>query len=324
MAGQLKMMQIVLIGFCAGAASALLFASVASGILFSILLFYLAPLPVMIAAIGWSHWAGLAGAAAASAILAFVFQDYFFVTFLIGIGLPAWWLGYLALLARPAPAAHGFEWYPPGRLVLWSAIIGTLVVVAAIPHFGFDLASFQTALKELFEGALPSQTDGPADTSANELSSAIDAWVFLAPSVAAAVSTAMLLLNLWLAGRIVKISGRLRRPWPNIPAMTFPALAPALIGVAVACSFLPDLAGLVSRILVASLLVAYALLGFAVLHTITRDLKGRGLVLASAYAAVFVFGVPMLMMTLLGLADTAFGLRARFAVKGGPPPAPRP
>ncbi len=53
------MMQIVLIGLGAGAASALLFASVASGSLLSLLLFYLAPLPILIAALGWSHWAGL-------------------------------------------------------------------------------------------------------------------------------------------------------------------------------------------------------------------------------------------------------------------------
>jgi hypothetical protein len=88
------------------------------------------------------------------------------------------------------------------------------------------------------------------------------------------------------------------------------------------CSFLPDLPGLVSRIFTASLLVAYALLGFAVLHSITRNVSSRGFVLAGAYAAVFVFGWPVLIMTLLGLADTAFGLRTRFGQQRGPP-APR-
>ncbi len=65
-AGQLVMMQIVLVGLGAGAASALLFASVASGSPLSILLFYLAPLPILIAAIGWSHWAALIAALAAA------------------------------------------------------------------------------------------------------------------------------------------------------------------------------------------------------------------------------------------------------------------
>ena len=44
------MMQIGLIGISAGAAAALLFASVTSGSLLAVLLFYLAPLPMLIAA----------------------------------------------------------------------------------------------------------------------------------------------------------------------------------------------------------------------------------------------------------------------------------
>ena len=319
------MMQIVLIGIGAGAAAALLFASVASGAMLSILLFYLAPLPIMIAALGWSHWAGLIGALAASAALAFAFGNYFFVAFLIVIGLPAWWLGYLALLGRPTPAANdSIEWYPLGRLVLWCAVIGTLVVVAAIPHFGLNQERFQAALKHAFESVLQLQSDAssgsPELPGISDASRVIEFLVVAGPPAAAVVSTVTLTLNLWLAGLIVKISGRLKRPWPTIPAMTFPVQAPALIAGAVVCSFLPDLFGLVSRIFTASLLMAYALLGFAVLHAITREMSSRGFVLAGAYAAVFVFGWPVLIMTLLGLADTAFSLRTRIAQKRGPPP----
>jgi hypothetical protein len=54
------MMPNLLIALGAGAASALLFASIASGSLLAILLFYLAPLPILIAALSWTHWTGLA------------------------------------------------------------------------------------------------------------------------------------------------------------------------------------------------------------------------------------------------------------------------
>ena len=86
-------------------------------------------------------------------------------------------------------------------------------------------------------------------------------------------------------------------------------------------SFLPGMPGILSAIFAATLLMAYAVLGFAVLHALTRPVASRGFVLAGAYAAVLVFGWPVLVMTLLGLAETAFNLRAR-AVKSGPP-APR-
>src|SRR5258708_8617343 len=100
-AGQLVMMQFGLIGICAGAAAALLFASVTSGSLLSILLPYLAPLPIMIAGLGWSHWAALTGALTGALALMLVFGGVVFVVFLAGVGLPAWWFSYLAMLARP-------------------------------------------------------------------------------------------------------------------------------------------------------------------------------------------------------------------------------
>src|ERR1039457_7692944 len=100
-AGQLVMMQFGLIGIGAGAAAALLFASVTSGALLSIPLFYLAPLPIMIAGLGWSHWSALTAAVAGALALAVAFGPVFFFIFLAGAGLPAWLLTYLAMLARP-------------------------------------------------------------------------------------------------------------------------------------------------------------------------------------------------------------------------------
>src|SRR5215475_1984565 len=123
------MVQILLIGLGAGVASALLYVSVLSGAMLAVLLFYLAPLPILIAAIGWSHWAGLIAAVVASAGLAAVFGWLFFIAFMIGIGLPAWWLGYLALLSRPTTIPGGLEWYPVGHLVFWTAIIGAAIII---------------------------------------------------------------------------------------------------------------------------------------------------------------------------------------------------
>src|SRR6476619_2755422 len=73
-----SMIQVLLIGLGAGAAAALLFASVASGSPISVVLFYLAPLPILIAALGWSHWAALIAAVVASASLAAIFGSFFF------------------------------------------------------------------------------------------------------------------------------------------------------------------------------------------------------------------------------------------------------
>jgi Predicted membrane protein (DUF2232) len=322
------MLQIVVIGASAGAASALLFASVASGSLFSIILFYLAPLPILIAAIGWSHWSGLTAALVAATGLALVFGTLFFIAFLVGVGLPAWWLGYLALLARASANGSGepFEWYPPGRLVLWGALLATLVVVAAIPNFGLDADSFRAGLRASFERMLRAQTHTPANAplqlpGLSDTGRFLDLLVAAVPPAAAVLATLTNVVNLWLAGRIVRVSGRLRRPWPDLATITFPAFAPGLLAAAVAGTFVPGMTGIVATVLAMSLFMAYAILGLAVLHAITRGKNSRTLVLAGAYAAVLVFGWPALALAMLGLADAAFDIRGRVAHRRPPPPA---
>src|ERR1700704_4837645 len=294
------MMQIVLVGLGAGAAAALLFASVVSGSIAAIFLFYLAPLPILIAALGWGHVAGLIAAALATAGGRLLSGVFFMGVPVIAFG--AWWLGYLTLLARPAVNGGGnaLDWYPVGRLVLWAAGIGTLVVAAAVPNFGTDQETLQAGLRKTYERILGDQAR-------------IDLLVIAVPPAAAVFSTVTNLLNLWLAARIVKISGRLTRPWPELPALTLPASAAGLLAAAIAGSFLPDLAGVLSGALAASLTMAFAILGYAVLHAITRGMNTRGVVLAGVYATTLMFTWPLLAASILGLADTILNIRGRIA-----------
>lgn len=324
------MIQIGLIGIGAGAAGALLFASVTSGSWLSIILFYLAPLPVMIAGLGWSHWAALVAAFTGAIALAAAFSSYFFFAFLAGAGLPAWWLGYLALLARPGGngGAPTLEWYPVGRLVAWAAGLGALTVIIAIPNFGFDgetvRGNLQKALAQLLQ--IDTGSGGNAPQTAQSVTEAKQKLVaFLVeavPPAAAVLSTLTYVINLWLGARVVNFSGRLTRPWPPIAAMTFPRPLAAALGAAMVLSFAPGLLGILAGVVAAALLMAFGVLGFAVLHTVTRTMDARGFLLGGAYAAVLVFGWPVLAMCLVGLADMFFDLRGRAAAKRGGPPAP--
>jgi hypothetical protein len=66
--------------------------------------------------------------------------------------------------------------------------------------------------------------------------------------------------------------------------------------------------------------MAYAALGFAVLHGITIGLASRGLILGTVWALVLLLGWPLAFVAILGLADAALGLRARVAQRRGPTP----
>jgi Predicted membrane protein (DUF2232) len=321
------MIAIVLIAIVAGSASALMFASIISGALISLLLFYLAPLPLMVAALGWGPLSATIGGIVAATGLGAIFGLPYGIAFAVTVALPAWWLGHLALLGRSIDngasgngarsVAPDLEWYPVGRILLWITGFAALSTMAALLTVGTDAASITGALKRGLLRIL-----GPREAaSTGESEQWIDALVTIAPAAAAIVAMMTLTLNLWLAAKITATSGRLQRPWPDLKAAVLPPMTLAALCVAIAFAFAGGLLAIVAQILTAALMIAYALTGFAVLHTLTLALKSRALWLSAAYAIVVVFGWPVLAMVVLGLADAIFGLRQRY-LQRRPPPLP--
>jgi hypothetical protein len=303
------MIQIILMGLGAGATAALLFASIASGSIAAIFLFYLAPLPIMIVTLGWSQLAGLTAAATATIAIASLSGVFLVAVGVIAFG--AWWLGYLALLARPATngAGSGLRWYPVGRLIIWAAALATLLVAAAVPNFGTDQQSVHAGLRAVYGRIVRDQAT-------------LDLLVTAVPLAAAMFSTITGLFNLWLAARIVKVSGRLARPWPDLSALRLPPATPLCLAATLAGSLLPDLFGILSGAAAASLVTAFAVVGLAVLHSLTRPIKNRMLVLAGMYAATLVLAWPVLLISVLGVAETIFNIRVRLGRLRRPPSLP--
>jgi hypothetical protein len=322
------MMTMIFIALAAGCASGLMFASIVSGAAISLALFYLAPLPLMVAALGWGALSAAIGGIAAAIGLAAIFGLPYCIAFVLTVALPAWWLGRLALLGRPVaagvasgnaamPAAPALEWYPIGRIVLWSAGFATLTTVAALLTLGSDAAAISGALRRGLLRIMGLRDAAPA----LETTRFVDAMVAIAPAAAAIVAMMTLTLNLWLAARITAMSGRLHRPWPDLKSAALPPMTLVALSLALALSFAGGLSTILGEIASAALLTAYALIGFAVLHMLTLSIKGRMLWLGGTYAAVLVAGWPVLAMVVLGLADAVFGFRQRY-VQRKPAPAP--
>jgi hypothetical protein len=327
-AGQLAMVQTVLVGAGAGATAALLFA-VASGTALSLLLALLAPLPILIVALGWSSVAGIVASISAAAMLAASLGFPTSLGFLLGVGAPASWLGYLSLLARPAHngAASNLEWYPTGRLVLWAAVLGTvMVVVSLMITLGTEWPTFQAGLRKVTEEIVELQARAGRDPAAVErltTKEMIDALTATLPGAVAVFATLINCFNLWLAGRIVHVSGRLRRPWPDLPAMQLPPLAPAILAASLVGLWLPEFASFIAASFAASLITVFTFVGLAVMHAITRGIASRPLMLAALYVSIVpLAGLPLLLASLLGLAESVLNIRARVAASRPPPPPP--
>lgn len=314
----------ILIAIAAGCASALMFASIISGALFSLVLVYLAPLPLMVAALGWGPASALLGGMGAGIVLALSFNLMYGFGYVLTVAAPAYWLGHLSLLAQPvgaSPSPNGhdaaLEWYPIGRVVLWAAFIAALIMIFALLTMGSSGDDVTAKLREQALQALNAVNRTGLEVEDKERMASFIARAL--PLVAVGTTIAMYLLNLWLAGRIAQTSHRLRRPWPDLHGIELPQTAIVILAAALLLSFAGGLLALLAQIVGAALLTSYTLVGFAVLHAFTRSSSGRFWWRLAAYGAIVMFIWPLVLVPVVGLLDASFGLRRRFGNKATPP-----
>lgn len=321
------------IGLGAGLVSALLFAVVITGSPLGVVLSYVAPLPILIAALGWNHRSGLVAVATGAVAVALVLRPSTGVAFAIGSGFPAWWIAYLALLGRPAasPPRPGappvMEWYPLGRLLLWIALTAAAVILIGTVAIGRGNAeAYRSALSAAVETFLRvgerTGSGSPLPPVAGmEAASFIGLMVALLPVIAASVFCLFFTVNTWLAAKAVAVSGRLSRPWPYLPGTRMPPTALIALGAGVLAAFGPGFVSTAGTALVGALSMAFALQGLALLHHLTHGRPGRTGLLVGTYLLTIFFGGTILpLMTLMGILDSATQLRRRFALSSGPMP----
>jgi hypothetical protein len=320
-AGQL-MIATISIALAAGLASALMFASITSGAPISLLLINLAPLPLMVVGVVWGPLSAAVGGIVATIVIAALFGLPYSGMFAVVNALPAWWLAHLVLLARPLPKDAAvpnpddtLEWYPVGGILLWIVVFATIITAITLLMMGTDAAAIQNTLRRGWGDLLASAGLALSDST-------LDALVMIAPIGAEMAAVAMLTLNLWLAAKIAATSGRLHRPWPDLKNTALPTMTIAALFAAIVCCFSGGLPGMLAQVVTAGLSIAYAVTGFAVLHTLTLAMKSRALWLGCAYAVVAGFAWALLAVALLGLADAVFGLRQRY-LRSRPPPLPK-
>ena len=296
----------ILIALAAALASAMMFASIASGAVLSLALFYLAPLPLMVVALGWGSRAGFIAGAAAVLGLGAMFGPKYMLAYAVMVALPALWLGHLALLARtpdePYTPPDVLNWYPVGRMLVWTAGFASLTTAGALLTLGTDVATITAVMRNSLTHLSDVANQGGVahGTTPDPI---IEALVSIAPGAAALVAMLTLTLNLWLAAKIAQTSQLLKRPWPDLRTTEMPQPVLAALAIAIVLCFFGGLTALVAKIVSASLLLAYGMTGFAVLHTVSQSLAGRSFMLSGIYALTAI-------VALLGIACVLAARRA--------------
>jgi hypothetical protein len=308
------------IGIIAGLTAAVLSSPAVLGSGFGFALFMLVALPLFIAGLGWGWRSALIGAVTGAIVHAVVFSLAHGALFLFTQGLPVVVLSYLALLARTGDEG-AVEWYPVGRLVMWMAVLAAVLAAARLVIIGADFESYATAIRTVagdFLEALPRPPDTPEPTDEAKQAFATVLMRVLPASLTAATFFSIL-FNMYLAGRVVRMSDRLKRPWPDLHALTLPRVSgPILVGTAVV-AFAPGLIGLAAGAFAAAFVAAFALVGLSIVHALTVGHPLRAVLLGGVYMLLVLFVLwPALLLAILGLADVFVDLRRRR--QGGPPP----
>lgn len=315
----------LLVGFAAGIVSAAVFLSANAGPLpLRAMFFFLAPLPIYIAGLGWG-WltAVIAGAIAALAVAIATGSALGALTYGAVEAFPAVVLAYLATLHRtvvpPSGGAQTVEWYPIGRVVVAAAIVSAILSLVTIAVLAESREAMLAMLKKFAAEVANREGLSSGKPADDQTLNDIAVMLYgLLPFASAVSWMSSILANLWVAGRVTAASGRLQRPWPDIPSMSYPAITPLLLAASLLAWTFGDDIGRIGGAFSGALVFAYVLVGLAIIHYVTRGQPWRPFVLWALYVALVVLNTAAsVLIALLGLAE-GFS-RFRRAPPSGPP-----
>ncbi|MDX2264900.1 MAG: DUF2232 domain-containing protein [Hyphomicrobiales bacterium] len=302
----------VFIGLICGVASALAYASLATQTPLAFGLFLFAPLGLFVAGLGWGGLLGLFAMSAGAALSGFLLGGSGAVGFALIVGLTPVVSCFAAergaFAADDAPPATPLS---PGALVAVSVSCAAVVAAALMELAGVSEPQFREQMSEFFKQENVRDMIGLAAASPELFEQTLDITVSLIlPAMTGAILTILMLLNFWAAASILRRSGRLMRPWPDLAVMRYPnGLAIAAI-LATAFAFASGGQQMYAAAAAGALLAAYFIMGMIVVRALASALPFRTLALAIVWASlIFLTWPAFLLIAATGLADQFFNLR---------------
>jgi hypothetical protein len=310
---------VFILALAAGLISAVVFASATTGtFLLRIVLFLLTPLSLYLSGLGLGPVAAAIAAITATTGVLLIANPLAAEVYAVSTALPAIVCTRLALLSRESDGER--EWYPIGRIAVAAAIFAGAFTILALILMGGDVDTLTKLLRTVVEGFVKtelSQIPGAPEIGPAEVDEITRSTLFSLPWALGILAMGTILLNLWLAARITRASGRLQRPWPDLTAFAIPAGSTFALLIAIALTFVGGIAGLFAAGVAAPFTLAFALVGLALIHSLTRGSQWRTFILSALYIGVLFVPHIGLLLALIGLAETVFHYRSA----GRPPEA---
>ncbi|HZD24854.1 MAG TPA: DUF2232 domain-containing protein, partial [Alphaproteobacteria bacterium] len=259
----------------AGIASGLLYLSPLTGNLGTVILAYIAPLPLFLGGLGLGVPAAALAGAIGAVLTGITAGAQIAGIYALSYALPVLLVSRQALLSRPTPDG-GTEWYPLGHLAAWLAglaiaYFALVTVIAGIAGNGL-IAEIRDVIRTY--GELLGEQGG------GRLQAELDPWITSLPAIVVGSWMLTLTINGALAQGLLARFGRNLRPLADIAFMVVPwQMLPLFAVSAVAALLLGGMPGLVAKTLAAIATVPYFLHGLGVVHRRVREWLVRYLIL---------------------------------------------
>ncbi|MGA8170760.1 MAG: DUF2232 domain-containing protein [Methylocystis sp.] len=299
-----------------GLAGAAVFAVLSKSTLAGFFLAHLAPLPLMIVALGLGVGHGATAAIIGTLLLSVWPNPLFGMSYGLLVAAPAWLSCYAV-----AGAPWGRRDLLTGHLSSWAVLALCVTLAGGIVFFlGVTAFSHGTIEEPLsyVQGQFYFKLD--AMLKEHQLAEEVTAQDLerftrlILPATFAGYGVLAHTLNLWIAGRLTQISHMLKLPWPDIAVdFMLPRAVAIIFMIAGGLAALDGFPGAAALVIAVPLGFALAFQGLAVMHFWLRGSKSSVLVLSIIYFFLGALGAPMVLFTLLGMLDALLRFRDRKA-----------
>lgn len=283
-------------GLAGGAAAAALVAWATGGLPLAPVAFWLVPLPLLLAGLGFGLPAAVIGAGTGAVLLLLASSVTALSLFGLVFALPV----LIALVTGASSGAFALS-RPLALLGLWPAALVLVAAVLLVDHPG----GFDGALRAAVTTALR-QMGAPTDAATVDLIVQVKAGA-LAFWFAVSLAGSAALAQRFLAGR-----GLARLPSVRWASARLPAWYPPLAAVAIAAWLAGDESSILASVALA-LGLPLLLQGLAAIHDRSRAFAGRRFLLAGVYGVLILFSIPAAVLL------AGFGVFDQYGRRAAPP-----
>ncbi|MEP1205908.1 MAG: DUF2232 domain-containing protein [Rhizobiaceae bacterium] len=273
-------------------------------------------LPLFIAVLGFGTTVGVISCVVAAGMVAVFMGLLGGLSVLVATLAPAIWIGHSVGLSRDDNGVE--EWFPLSQVLFRLAVISAAIVVAIgyLTNYNEQWAIDESiAMMSQVVEMQNQASDGAVAISTADIEARAKDIATLIPIMMPVSILLLMVLNLRLAERFVRRRNWMLRPKDDLPASVDmpPMAAGVFLVAAVVAGIASNQIGLVAQVIAGAFGGAFALVGLATIHFITRGFAVRPFLLPIVYIVLVFSRFIAPVFALLGVAETLLRLRARFS-----------